>query len=91
MSKNYVVQCTSENGLEIRIHGEMFKEKSDAIPEPIHDWDDEPTVEIPAQTMRDVVYGTEDTAPVAVPGQEPIGPSRPTRDIRPLGRGRKGR
>ena len=66
----------------------------DCIPEPIYDWNDEPTVEIPAQTMHDVVYGEvgmEDTAPVRVteeevPGHAAVGPSRPTRDMRPLGR-----
>jgi hypothetical protein len=41
------------------------------------DFDEEVTVEIPVQSMREIVFGE---------GHAPTGPSRPTRDLRPLTR-----
>lgn len=41
----------------------------------MHDFDDEqPTQKIPRETMRDIVFGE---------GHAPIGPSKPTRELRP--------
>jgi hypothetical protein len=37
------------------------------------DFDDEPTVRIPRASLREVIYGE---------GHEPVGPERPTRDLR---------
>lgn len=42
-------------------------------------WDDEPTVEIPVQTMRELVFGDR-------VGHEAIGPTRPTRNMKPVRR-----
>jgi hypothetical protein len=52
----------------------------------IDDFDDMPTVEIPRETMSDLVFGV---APSNLTGEghDPAGPSRPTRDLRVPGQG----
>jgi hypothetical protein len=41
----------------------------------IDQFDEEPTLEIPRETMRELVYGE---------GHAPAGPTRPTRNLRPM-------